>query len=63
MVVYLLVGYRASVCDLVVEREREIEGFTAQTYWTLAVELDARWTSIQSKVASHQECLTTIHIA
>lgn len=38
----LSAGRVQSVClRLVVEREREIEAFTAQTYWTLAIELDA----------------------
>lgn len=37
----LSAGRVQSVClRLVVEREREIEAFTAQTYWTLGIELD-----------------------
>lgn len=47
----LSAGRVQSVClRLVVEREREIEGFTAQTYWTLAVELDADGQSFKANL-------------
>ncbi len=47
----LSAGRVQSVClRLVVEREREIENFTAQTYWTLAVELDADGQSFKANL-------------
>lgn len=47
----LSAGRVQSVClRLVVERERDIENFTAQTYWTLAVELDAGGPTFKAKL-------------
>ncbi len=44
-------GRVQSVClRLVVEREREIEGFTPETYWTLALKLAADGTEFTAKL-------------
>lgn len=47
----LSAGRVQTVClRLVVEREREIDNFTAQTYWTLTVELAAEGQSFTAKL-------------